>query len=122
MSAKKKILVVDDEELLIKSMNRLLEKQGYQVYSTKSSADAEILMEEEVFDLVICDIRMPGKSGVELMETARKKRPVPVIFITGFADPDSEAAARRLEPAAYIFKPFDVQEIFEAVKKVLGPA
>ena len=68
MPDKKRILVIDDEELLIKTFDRLLEKQGYEVYTVKNGADAIVMVEEEQFDLIITDIRMPGDDGVETIK------------------------------------------------------
>ncbi len=122
----KRILVVDDEELLIKSMNRLLEKQGYQVYTAKNGQDAQILAEEEDFDLVICDIRMPGQNGVETVKAIKsivksnKNKDIPAIFVTGFADDSIRAEAQRLSPLAYLMKPFDIKELIEVVQKGIG--
>ena len=118
----KRILVIDDEELLIKTMNKLLEKAGYEVYTVKNGDDALAIVEEENFDLGICDIRMPGKNGVEIVQSIqnslldKNKKPFPVIFVTGFADDNIEADAKKLAPVAYLFKPFDANELLSIVK------
>src|SRR3989338_2730017 len=115
----KKILVIDDEELLIRTMSKLLEKSGYEVYTAKNGMDAEAMAEEENFDLIISDIRMPGMNGVKTVEAVQEllkaagKPAIPVIFVTGFADEAIEAEAKKLKPLAYLYKPFDVKEILE---------
>lgn len=117
----KKILVIDDEDLLIRTMNRLLEKNGHQVYSVKNGQDAVAMIDVEDFDIVISDIRMPGKNGIETIReiqqllTSKNKKSVAVIFVTGFADKILEEEAAKLSPLAYIHKPFDVSEILKAV-------
>jgi len=122
----KKILVIDDEELIIKSLRKLLEKNGYDVFVAKNGQDALIMTEEEDFDLIIADIRMPGMNGVDTIESIYKNkqnnklRQIPVIFITGYADKEIEQRAEELKPVAYIYKPFDIQELVNKVKKVLG--
>lgn len=68
----KKILVIDDEEILTKSFSMLLEKSGYETYTAKNGQDAEILIESEDINLVICDIRMPGKNGIETVGAIKK--------------------------------------------------
>ena len=119
----KKILVIDDEELLIKSMNRLLEKHGFEVYSAKNGNDAEVMAEEEDFDLIICDIRMPGRDGVETVKAIKnsskekKGKKTGVIFITGFADEETELEAMKLKPLAYLMKPFDINELMQVIKR-----
>src|SRR3972149_4172768 len=109
----KKILVIDDEELLVRTMNRLLETSGYDVYTVKSANDAQAMAEGEDFDLIISDIRIPGKNGVEIVKTIQNlrvssgKKIIPVIFVTGFADEAIEKEAKKLNPIAYFLKPFD---------------
>ena len=124
--AAKNILVIDDEELLIKSFSKLLEKQGYHVYTVKNGADAVVVAEEENFDLVISDIRMPGQNGIETIRKIRdhqarkKKLEIPVIFITGYADEDLEKEAKKLNPVAYIHKPFDIGRFLEIVNSAIA--
>ena len=122
---RKRILVIDDEELLVKTFARLLEKIDYDVSVASRPDDAIAMAQREDFDLVLCDIRMPGKNGVETvreMRTAQKekgKQPAPVIFLTGFADPKLERDAQTLHPAAYLYKPFDTMRLLEAVDSAL---
>jgi len=114
---RKKILVIDDEELLVKTFARLLEKVNYDVRVASRPEDAIAMAEKEDFDLVLCDIRMPGKNGVETireMQAARERKgrkSTPVIFLTGFADPKLEREAQALSPVAYIYKPFDTEKL-----------
>lgn len=123
---KKRILVIDDEELITRSFSNLLEKQGYEVYTVRNGQDALVMIEEESFDLVISDIRMPGDDGVATIRKIReslensKKSKVPVIFITGYADEKLEKEARSLNPVAYLLKPFDIKQILEQIKTVVG--
>jgi CheY-like chemotaxis protein len=122
----KKILVIDDEELIIRSLSKLLEKNGYAVFVAKNGQDAVAMVEEESFDLFIADIRMPGMNGVEtvhcLNEILEKQnlKKAPVIFITGYADEKVEKRAEAFSPVAYIYKPFDISELVEKVKDTLG--
>lgn len=119
---KKRILVIDDEELLIRTMNRLLEKTGYDVFSVKNALDAETLVEEQEVDLIISDIRMPGKNGIEVVRGLIEKmrelygREIPFIFITGFADKKMKNEARKLRPAGYLMKPFDLKQLLEVIE------
>jgi CheY-like chemotaxis protein len=121
----KKILVIDDEELIVKSLSKLLERNGFEVFVTKAGQDALIMVEDEEFDLIISDVRMPGINGVEVVksifEELKKQNKVnpPVIFITGYADKDCEKEAQQLRPSAYIYKPFDISDLVGKVKEVL---
>jgi CheY-like chemotaxis protein len=122
---KKNILIIDDEELIIKSLVKLLERNGYSVLVAKNGQDAVTMAEEESFDLIVADIRMPGMNGVEAIESvydiARKASvPLPpVIFITGYADEEIKRKAETLKPAGYIYKPFDIPELVDKIKLVL---
>ncbi len=121
----KKILLIDDEELIIRSLLKLLEKNGYQVFIAKNGQDAVIMAEEEDFDLILADIRMPGINGVEAVDniyknTKRNQKKIPAIFMTGYADEIVEKKAKTLAPVAYIYKPFDKDALLEKIKKTIG--
>jgi len=122
----KNILVIDDEELIIKTLSKLLEKSGYAVLVAKNGKDAIAMVEEENFDLMIADIRMPGINGVETVQSINnilktQKRPkIPVIFITGYTDEKIKENAFTLKPLSYIYKPFEIDELVNKVKEVLG--
>lgn len=121
----KRILIIDDEELVVRSLSNALKKSGYDVMFAKRSEDAIIMVEEEEFDLIISDIRMPGLNGVETMRLVfeylkdRNVNKVPTIFITGYADEKLETEARSLNPKAYIHKPFDLEDFLKRVKEAL---
>ena len=121
----KKILVIDDEELIIKSLRKLLEKDGFTVFVAKNGQDALVMADEETFDLIIADIRMPGLIGVETLESIYENlaknnlKLTPVIFITGYADEEVKKKAKTFEPIAYIYKPFDISELVDKVRGAL---
>jgi len=121
----KNILVIDDEELIIRSLTKLLEREGYSVLIAKNGTDALAMSEEEDFDLIIADIRMPGINGVDTVDSIfknlsqKQKDKIPVIFITGYVDEDIEKKAQTLKPKAYIYKPFDITTLVGKVKEVI---
>ncbi|HOW59096.1 MAG TPA: response regulator [Candidatus Omnitrophota bacterium] len=123
---KKQILVIDDEELITKSLVLALEKSGYEVLVAKRCDEATAMAEAVDFDLIISDIRMPGIDGIEtvrkILDVMMKRgvKQVPRIFMTGYADPQAEIDAKTLKPKAYILKPFDLIQFLEEVKKALG--
>ena len=115
----KKILLIDDEELIIRSVKKLLEKNGFMVITAKTGRDALRMAKEDTFDLIIADIRMPGINGVDTISSILKDDKfgnIPVIFITGYADPEIKRRAEELKPVAYIYKPFDMSELIDKVK------
>jgi len=125
MGEKKKILVIDDEELVIKSLEKLLAKEGYEVVSVRNGSDAMKKIDEANFDLIITDIRMPRLNGIELLSQIREvvKRkgcsPISEICITGYADDEINRKAEALGVADYLYKPFDLRDFLACVKKNL---
>jgi len=122
----KKILVIDDEELIIRSLAKLLEKNGFEAFVAKNGQDALIMVEEEDFDLIISDIRMPGLNGIEAVKGIYKvlqekgaEKP-PVIFVTGYADKECKREAKALNPIDYIYKPLDISNLVGRIKSTLG--
>ncbi|MBD3361091.1 response regulator [Candidatus Peregrinibacteria bacterium] len=122
----KKILVIDDEELIIKSLERLLNKEGFTVTVAENGAEAVERVRDIDFDLVITDVKMPDMDGIETLKKIREarrqmnKEVMPEIVVTGFADPDKFEEAIALDVTQYIFKPFDNAALLNAVKKALG--
>lgn len=122
---KKKILVIDDEEILIRSLSKLLEKVDYEVYTARNGQDAIEMIKDESFDLIVCDIRMPGINGVETIRKIRefygsqKSNHPPNIFITGYVDHETENEAKTLNPSAYILKPFDAMELLTKINEII---
>jgi len=123
----KRILVVDDEELLTKSLTNLLEKFGYDVYVAMNAQQGIDMIQEIDFDLIITDVRMPGIDGIGMLEQIRRIRSekqenkhVPEIVVTGYASDEKEMQARKLNVKAFIYKPFDVKEMLELVREAIG--
>ena len=123
----KKILVIDDEGLVTASLKQLLKKSGYDVDIASDGHVAMDKVKENDFDLIISDIRMPDINGVEVIKKIREylrqsgKSPVPEILITGYANKENLEEAQRLKVADYIYKPFNIKEFLDAVKKNLEP-
>lgn len=124
----KKILLIDDEDIVVKTIHKLLTKTGYQVVSCASGTDAINAISLESFDLVISDIRMPNLNGVETIKRIRvvllskKAKPVPEILMSGFADPQTIKDAEKLGAKDFFYKPFDLGEFLASVKRALGDA
>ena len=121
---KKRILLIDDEDLIIISFHKLLTKSGYDVSVANTGMAALEMAEDEEFDLVISDIRMPWVNGIETVREikqtlqVRQKKILGIIFITGYADKNLEEAAKEFSPAAYLHKPIDIQYLLKTVQKV----
>jgi CheY-like chemotaxis protein len=119
-------MVIDDDPLVLKTVGKLLEIQGYYVTTCESGEEALSIIEQEEIDLVITDIRMPHMDGVEtinvMIERCEKnnKDAPPFIFITGYADEEINQKAQDLDPADFIVKPFNQIDFVESVKSALG--
>ena len=119
----KKILVIDDDLLVLKTFERLLKKENYAVISCASYDEAMAAYEKEAFDLVLSDIRMPGKNGVETVSEIHEKlkkagkKAVPIIFITGFADVGKELKANFL--GEILYKPVDNDKLLYTIRDYL---
>lgn len=119
----KKILVIDDEELITKSLLKLLSAQGYNATVVRSGKEAVEKVKETDFDLIICDVRMPDLDGIETIQEIRSylkksdKKLIPEILITGYADIEKYEKAMDLKVADYIYKPFDSGDFLRVVKE-----
>lgn len=107
-----RILVADDEKSMRDFLKILLQKEGHQVTTAKDGNEALSIVQDSPVDLVISDIRMPGMTGLELLEEVKQiSIDMPVIMITAFASPDDAVSAMKNGAFDYISKPFNVDEI-----------
>ncbi|MCM2254117.1 MAG: sigma-54 dependent transcriptional regulator [Vicinamibacteria bacterium] len=114
------ILVVDDEESQRKVLAGFLRKRGYTVEGAGSVALALEIAAARAVDLVLSDLRMPGGSGLDLLDGLRKVNPeIPVILMTAFATVQSAVAAMKQGAADYLTKPVDLDELELLVARVL---
>ena len=109
------ILVVDDEEAIRTITKTILVHRGLTVVTAASGEEALQLCHQDNFDLILCDIRMPGMSGIEVANTVSRLWPsMGILLMTGYAG----AGTRILHP--YIEKPFTPNAIFNKVVEVAG--
>ena len=102
------ILVVDDDELVRASLELEAEDAGFRVATAANGPAALELARYNRFDLVVCDIRMPGMDGLEVIEHLKKSQPqAGCIVITGYASPDTPVRALKMRVDDYLLKPFD---------------
>ncbi|MDA8087698.1 MAG: sigma-54 dependent transcriptional regulator [Nitrospiraceae bacterium] len=117
---REKILVVEDEQHMREILNMLLETEGYQIQTAKDGSHGVELLEKEIFNLVITDIKMPGVDGFGILEKALQTSPeTVVIMMTAFGTMESALEAMKLGAYDYIHKPFKIDEIRLIVKKAL---
>jgi DNA-binding NtrC family response regulator len=116
-----KILVVDDEEIVLKSFRKILESRGHQVYTALSGQEVFDFLEKEPVDIIFTDMKMPGIDGIEVLERVKEKYPdILVVMITGYSTVQSAEQAMKLGAFDYIPKPFTPGEVLIVVEKALG--
>lgn len=106
------ILIIDDEKSLLDLLSVVLKKEGYRVKTCLSPSRVFDLLEKESFDLLVCDIKLPEISGMEVLKYVRENKPdLPVIMITAYGSLKQAVEALKAGAIDYILKPFDVEEL-----------
>ncbi len=114
------ILIVDDEKNYLVILEALLAPQGYEIITEDNAVNALRLIREADLDLIITDMRMPGMSGMELLEETKKIDPeLPVIMMTAYGTIEKAVEAMKKRAYDYITKPFRNEELKLTVKKAL---
>ncbi|MGE5174194.1 MAG: sigma-54-dependent transcriptional regulator [Betaproteobacteria bacterium] len=117
---KHNILVVDDEKNILKVVATTLGKESYAVDTAWSSEEAIEIFDRDTHDLVITDLKLPGKSGMELLEYVKSRKPdLPVIIITAFGTIENAVEAMKKGAFNYLTKPVNPDELLSVVKEVL---
>jgi two-component system alkaline phosphatase synthesis response regulator PhoP/two-component system response regulator VicR len=122
MREKKRILIVDDERDIVKALTIRLQRVGYEVVTAFDGAQGIFMAHKENPDLIILDIRMPAGNGFSVAEKLRESTDtftIPVIFLTGSPEKDSEERARALGVRFYVKKPYDPEELLDAIERAL---
>ena len=120
MEAKpEKILVVDDEEHIIELVELYLSKEGYQVVKATDGDEAVEKFADEKPDLLVLDIMLPGRDGLEVLRQVRKTSQVPVIMLTARESEVDKVVGLELGADDYLTKPFSPRELVARVKAVL---
>jgi AmiR/NasT family two-component response regulator len=116
-----RILVVDDDRLILATLSKGLRQAGYEVGEANSGDDALRLTDELKPDLALLDIRMPGMSGVELAQHLVGKR-IPFIFLSAYGDPEIVRQATELGALGYLVKPLDLPQVIPSLEAALARA
>ena len=115
MTEKGKILVVDDDRLVLATVSHGLAQAGYEVIDADNGDDAILLARQHKPDLALLDIRMEGKSGFDIAAYLREYLHVPFMFLSAFADDETAQQVKALGAVAYLVKPLDIGQILPAV-------
>lgn len=116
-----KILIVEDEAIIAKNVESKLVKAGYEVVDTVYTAnDAINSAIEKNPDIILLDIKLKGKiGGIEAAEIIRRQKDIPIIYLTSYTDEDTFEKAKLTEPAAYLSKPFNIEELDRTIQLTL---
>jgi CheY-like chemotaxis protein len=122
MTPRCEVLVVDDEPVVTDAVRLVLREEGLAVTAVPDAETALAHPDLPRCRLVICDLMLPGRSGLEALEAMRARRPdLPIVMITGYATPAQEETALAAGATAYLPKPFDESELLTLVRRVLSP-
>ena len=118
---KTKVLVIDDEKVVLESVNKILTDEGYDVTTNLSGRDGLTEALHADYDIVLTDIRMPDIGGMKVLRDIKRSKPsLPVIMITGYASVQSSVQAMKLGAADYVEKPFTPDQLIKAVDTALA--
>ena len=114
------ILITDDDGGCRDTMQRTLERHGYRVEGASDVDAALDAIRRTPFDLIVCDFRMPGKTGLDLLAELHTQGPhIPVILVSAYADTRTEAAALQLGVVGLLRKPFRRQDLLDSVARAI---
>ncbi len=117
---KPRVLIVDDSLDIVQSLRSLLELQGYQVESALNGSEALRKLQSRVYDIIICDIEMPGMTGLGFLERVRKTaREQDVILMTGYMEPEYFIRAIRLGATDFVGKPIDTKQLLNSIASIM---
>jgi DNA-binding NtrC family response regulator len=116
-----KILVVDDDGIVLESCQAVLEAEGFEVYLVPSADKALGAMRNDVFSLLLIDVKMPGHDGMYLMQEIKKEWPdIPILVMSGYYTTNTIKEATKRGAETFIAKPFEPEELVETVRKVIA--
>ena len=119
MSEEARILIVEDEAALSRSMRRFLEQEGYVVSVADTGSSARRMVQGAEFDLILLDLKMPDEDGLSLLKLFQTTVGVPVIIVSGKAKAVDRILGLELGADDYISKPFNLRELQARIKAVL---
>jgi DNA-binding NtrC family response regulator len=117
---KERILIADDDAVIREGLRRILTAEGYEVETVSNGRAALDRLDEEKFKLLVTDLKMPGMSGLEVLQAIRAGQPeLPVVLITGYAAIDNAVEAMKNGATDYLSKPFANEEIVSKVRSAI---
>lgn len=123
MTETARVLVVDDEEVVGRSFDRVLSEKGYEVNTAMNGEDALKKVGSDGYDLVFTDIKMPGMDGVEVARRIKEMNPwLPVVIVTGYGSVENETRAQEVGISGFLRKPLSPEVIEWVTQKTIRDA
>jgi len=115
-----RMLIIDDEDVVLESCRRIFSAEGFQVSCTTSPPEGLRLVADSFFDVILCDWKMPGFDGMYIMEELERRSPdSAIVMISGYPTVGRATEALKRGAMDYVAKPFTPGEIIEAVRKAI---
>ena len=113
------LLLVDDDKRILSLLSAYLSKNEFLISSARNSTEARCLLDYFEFDLLIIDIMMPGESGLDLLESIRKQKSVPAIFLSAKGESKDKISGLEIGADDYLSKPFEPKELLLRLERLL---
>ena len=118
MKSQPKILLIEDDASVVGGLKKELRTEGYEVAVAERGDKGLAQAKEQPFDVVITDLKMPGLTGLELVEQLHAAKPkLPIILMTAFGTTETAIEATKLGAYEYLLKPFDMAELLDLIAK-----
>lgn len=115
-----RVLIVEDETKMVRLLTSLFQDAGHQVRGATRAEEAETLLQSAVFDLLITDVRLPRRSGIELLQLAKQLQPsIQVIVMSAYGTVSGAVEAMRLGAFDYLLKPFELEGLLLLAQRAL---
>ncbi len=115
----KRILIVDDEEMIVRTVKAYLDREGFKTYTASDGEEALRSFDEKGPDLIVLDLMLPKVSGIEVTRSIRSKSSVPIIMLTAKAAEADRVVGLELGADDYVVKPFSPRELVARIRAVL---
>jgi DNA-binding NtrC family response regulator len=117
-----RILIVDDDPYFLRVLSRILTGENFQVKTAEGAVEAAQILQENSFDLVISDLRLPDGDGLSILQQIRKSgSEIPVVILTAYGEVDSYLEAMNAGATEYLNKPVKSEELLVVVRSCLRP-
>ncbi|MGB8491817.1 MAG: response regulator transcription factor [Bacteroidales bacterium] len=117
-----KILICEDNPMAMKTLSVILEREGFDADTAEDGNKAIMLLQKNNYDLLVVDIHLPYRSGLELVKFVRSDqgKDTPALMLTAFSDPQMQRQAGELGISGYIVKPFNPADLVSKIKSILN--